>query len=69
MGQKLKNATQKDAQIMLKMEECASSMGLRSNENDVARKDAQIKLKEEDCASGMGQRRNNAVVKDALTLL
>ena len=42
MGQRGNDATQKDAQIELSMEECASRMGQKSN--NAARKDAQIKL-------------------------
>ena len=50
MGQLLNNAAMKDAQIKLKMEECARSMGQRSNAKHAAMKDAQIKLRMEECA-------------------
>ena len=43
MGQRSNNATQKDAQIKLKMEEYAEGMGQRRpNVNDAARKDVQV---------------------------
>eukprot|EP00986_Skeletonema_menzelii_P016604 scaffold15161_cov171-Skeletonema_menzelii.AAC.1 len=51
-----------DAQMELSKEECASSMGQRSN--DAATKDAQIKLKMEECATGMGHRSNDAAKQD-----
>ena len=46
----------------LRMEECAKSMGQRSNY--AAMRDAQIKFKVEECARGMGQRSNDAAAKD-----
>ena len=48
MGQRSNDAARKDAQIKLKMEACASSMGLWSS--DAARKDVQSMLKMEECA-------------------
>ena len=48
---------------MLRREECATSMGQRSN--DAASKDAQIKSSTEECAISMGQRSNAAAVKGA----
>jgi hypothetical protein len=50
MGQRSNNVAVMDAQNELKMEECASSMGQRSNNTYAAPKDAQIKLKTEECA-------------------
>ncbi len=61
------NAAVRVAQIMPRKEECASNMGLRSN--DAISKDAQIMLREEECAEGTEQRSNNAAVKDALNKL
>ena len=51
----------------LKEEECASSMGQKSHDQDAARKDAKIKFKKEECASSMGRRdgSNHAPRKDA----
>ena len=43
---------------MSSKEECARSMGHRSN--DAAEKDVQIKSTKEECAGGMGNRSNNA---------
>ena len=40
MGQSTRDAARRDAQIKLKKEECASSMGHRSQSIDAARKDA-----------------------------
>ena len=45
MGQRSNDAAVKDAQILLKVEECAGDMGQRSKSNNAARKDAQIMLK------------------------
>ena len=56
MGQSANDATQKDAQIKLSKEECASRMGKKSNY--AAKKDVKIKLSEEEFASGMGGNRS-----------
>ena len=58
-----------DAQVLLRKEECALSMGLELN--DAAVKDAQIKLRREECVKGMGQRlnTNDAAARDAQTKL
>ena len=58
-------AAVKDAKTKLSGEECARSMGQRTQINDVAMMDAQIKLRREECASGMGQWSNDAAMKDA----
>ena len=50
MGHSLKDAAVKDAQVLLKREECALSMGPRLNTNDAAVKDAQVLLRSEECA-------------------
>jgi hypothetical protein len=47
----------------LSKEECAGSMGQRSNY--AAKMGVQIVFKMEDCASSMGHRSNDAAVKDA----
>ena len=47
------NAEVMDAQIMLRMEECAS--GMVQSANDAAGKDAQIKLRKEEFARDMGK--------------
>ncbi len=52
-----------DVKINLKMEECALSMGQKSNNAVV--KDAQTMLSKEECAKGMEQRGNGAATKDA----
>ena len=51
MGQRSNDAARRDAQIKLRMEECASGMGLRSNY--AAFKHALLKLKKEECAGDM----------------
>jgi hypothetical protein len=48
MGQRSIDAAVKDAQTMLRKEECASGMGQRSN--DAAVMDALIKSSKEECA-------------------
>jgi hypothetical protein len=48
MGQRSNDAAVTGAQIMLKMEECASDMGQKSNYAAVT--GAQIKLRMEECA-------------------
>ena len=53
-----------DAQIKLREEECAKSMGQRENTNDAALRDAQINPRREECAGGMEQRSNDAALKD-----
>ena len=51
MGQQRNCAAMKEGvQIYLSKEECALSMGQRSNNTYAAPKDAQIKLKTEECA-------------------
>ena len=52
MGQRsnASDAAVKDAQVLLKREECALDMGQRENVNDVASKDAQVLLRSEECA-------------------
>ena len=57
-------AAVKDAQITLRLEECASSMELRSNFAAVM--DAQIKFGKEACALGMGRNatHTHVAVKD-----
>jgi hypothetical protein len=55
----------KDAQIKLRMEECASSMGQSEYPNCAVARDAQIKLSKEACAEGTGQSANYAAMKDA----
>ena len=67
MGQRGNYASVKDAQIMLKKEECALGTGQRSN--DAAVKGAQIMLFKEEYASSMVQRRNNAATKGAQIML
>ena len=57
---KIKNAAAKDAQNMLKLEECASSMG--QSANYAAVKGAQITPRKEGCASSMGQRSNHSLL-------
>ena len=67
MEQSVSDAALKDAQVLLRREECAESMGQRSN--DATATDAQIKLRKEEYASGMGQKlnTNDAAVEDAQT--
>ena len=65
MGQRSKYAAVKDAQIMLRKEECALDMGQRLSANYAAVKDAQIKLRKEECALDMGQRSKYAAGRDA----
>jgi len=54
------NAMWMDAQIKLRMEECAEGMEQRTNYAAV--KDVQIKLGKEECVIGMEHRSNYAVV-------
>ena len=53
MGQSVNYAAKKNAQIMLREEECASGMEEREF---VGAKDVQNKLSEEECAGSMGRR-------------
>jgi hypothetical protein len=50
MVQRPDDAVLKDAQVLLRREECASSMVQRLNTNDAVVKDAQIKLSKEEFA-------------------
>ena len=61
------NALLKDAQIKLRKEECARSMGQRWSTSDAKVKDAPIMLSKEEYALGMEQhgQKRNAVVKGA----
>jgi hypothetical protein len=69
MVQRSNDAASKDAQSMLKREECALSMEQRSRY--VALMGARIKLRREECAFGMEQRlnTNDAASKVAQVLL
>ena len=63
--QRPSDAAARDAQIMLRKEECARSMEQRSNY--AAMMGAQIKLNREEYALGMEQQRaNNAALMDAI---
>ena len=64
MGQSSNDAAAMDAQIMLRKEECASSMG--QSPKDAASKVAQIEPSKEEFALSMGQRlnTNDAAAKD-----
>ncbi len=71
MEQRPNNAVLKDAQTLLRREECALSMEQRKNTNDAAVKGVHVWLKREECALSTGQmlNTNDAAVKDAQTLL
>ncbi len=56
MVQRSNDALLKDAQIMLKREECALDTVQRKNISDAAVQDAQIKLSKEECALSMVQK-------------
>ncbi len=68
MVQRKNHAASKDAQRMLRKEECVKGMVQRSNY--AAEKDVQTMPRKEDCALGMVQRSNDEVevVMDAQTM-
>jgi len=59
----------KDAQDMLKEEECALGMGQNGQRRNAALEDAHAMLREEECAYGMGHTSNYVAVKDAQVML
>ena len=65
MGQRSNYASEKDAQIRHRREECAGGMGQKQYTKGAALKNALIKLKQEECASSMGQKPNYAALVTA----
>ena len=65
MEQRSNDVALKDAIVLLKREEYASSMEQRLNTNDAALKDAKVLLRREECALSTGQSSRDATAKDA----
>jgi hypothetical protein len=65
MEQRSNDVALKDAIVLLKREEYASSMEQRLNTNDAALKDAKVLLRREECALSTGQSSRDAAAKDA----
>jgi len=65
MEQRSSDAALKDAQHLLRREECAEGMEQRSRSTHAAVRDVLMVSSKEECALDMGQRGRHAAVKNA----